>query len=95
MAAIHQSRAHISQLRKGFHAGCVPVYLAGIGGPGAPHVFSFHRRNDPDLQGHVVQNQRWGYAEHPHDVVLRYLGARYYYFFAAHLANFGTIWRMV
>ena len=36
--------------RKGFHAGAVPFHVAGIGGPGAPHEFTFNRRSDEDLQ---------------------------------------------
>ena len=31
--------------RKGYLAGCVPVMLQGIGGPGAPHHFEFRKRS--------------------------------------------------
>lgn len=33
-------------LRKDFLSGAVPVQVAGIGGPGAPHQFTFTRRED-------------------------------------------------
>ena len=60
--------------RKGFHAGAVPFHVAGIGGPGAPHEFTFNRRSDEALQGHAIDNSSWGWAEHPGDVILRTAG---------------------
>ena len=32
--------------RSGFHRAAIPIHLAGIGGPGAPHRFEFTRRSD-------------------------------------------------
>lgn len=48
----------------------MPFQLTGIGGPGAPHEFTFRRRDDPELQGVHIENTAWGYQLHPHDVIL-------------------------
>ena len=61
----------IPTFRRGFHSGAVPVNRVGIGGPGAPHEFSFHRRCHESLAGQAIENKYWGYGEHPHDVILR------------------------
>ena len=45
--------------------------MTGIGGPGAPHEFTFNRRGDEDLHGFEIENSKWGYAAHPQDVILR------------------------
>ncbi|CAK9078225.1 unnamed protein product [Durusdinium trenchii] len=57
--------------QKGFHSGAAPFHLTGIGGPGAPHEFTFNRRGDEDLHGFEIENSKWGYAAHPQDVILR------------------------
>lgn len=57
--------------RKGFHAGAVPVFLGGIGGPGAPHEFLFERRDNENLVGQLIENKYWGFEPHPQDVILR------------------------
>ena len=61
----------LSKPRKGFHSGAVPFHLTGIGGPGAPHEFTFNRRGDEDLQGFTIDSKHFGFAPHPLDVVLR------------------------
>ena len=57
--------------RRGFHSGAVPVFVGGIGGPGAPHEFTFERRDNENLVGQCIENRFWGYDTHPRDVVLR------------------------
>ena len=68
----------LSCVRKGFHAGCVPIHLVGIGGPGAPHEFVFCRRSDQDLHGHMIEENACKdfstMLAHPQDVILRSFG---------------------
>lgn len=57
--------------RKGFHAGACPFHLQGVGGPGAPHSFTFVRRQDESVKGFEVDSAAWGQLEaHPLDVLV-------------------------
>lgn len=58
--------------RKNFNQIAIPVQVIGIGGPGAPHDFTFERRENVELQpGESIANTLWGFAPHPQDVILR------------------------
>lgn len=58
-------------VRKGFHAGACPFHLQGVGGPGAPHCFTFVRREDEYVKGFEVDRAAWGQLEaHPLDVLV-------------------------
>ena len=47
----------------------MPVFVGGIGGPGAPHEFTFERRDSENLVGEWIENKFWGYDVHPQDVI--------------------------
>ena len=50
----------------------VPVSLAGIGGPGAPHVFRLERRCATGLTDADITDVFWKTVPpHAHDVILR------------------------
>ena len=62
---------HVSFFRKGFHAGACPFQLVGIGGPGAPHMFTFLKRSDEDLAGVEIDESRFSCQRQRGDVILR------------------------
>ena len=86
----------LSCARKGFHAGCVPIHLVGIGGPGAPHEFVFCRRADQDLHGHVIEENACKdfstMPAHPQDVILRSLLVVCMKNMSKHFSQFFLVW---
>lgn len=46
---VHYDYFVVTEPRKGFLAEAFPVHIRGVGGPGAPHVFTIRRRGDLGL----------------------------------------------